>query len=114
MSSHPLFTTAALLHAAASLAFGLSVMTMAYTIGHISGCHLNPNVNAGSVVGRRHPKSDLIPYIVTQVIGGIEGAAVLYLIASGKAGFSTADGFASNGFGEHSPSGLLNGRALIT
>ena len=86
-----------------SLAFGLTVMTMAYAIGHISGCHLNPAVTVGLVVGGRHPKSELVPYIIAQVIGGIAGAAVLYLIASGKAGFSTSGGFASNGFGEHSP-----------
>ncbi len=82
-----------------SLAFGLTVMTMAYAIGHISGCHLNPAVTVGLVVAGRHPKSEMIPYFVAQVIGGIAGAGVLYLIASGKEGFSTAGGFASNGFG---------------
>ena len=88
-----------------SLAFGLTVMTMAYAIGHISGCHLNPAVTIGLVVSGRHPKSEAVPYIVAQVIGGIAGAAVLYLIASGKDGFSTDGGFASNGYGELSPGG---------
>jgi aquaporin Z len=96
-----------------SLAFGLTVLTMAYAIGHISGCHLNPAVTVGLVVGGRHPKSELIPYIVAQVIGGISGAAVLYLIASGKEGFSTAAGFASNGYGEHSPGGYSMVSALV-
>ena len=96
-----------------SLAFGLTVMTMAYAIGHISGCHLNPAVTVGLVVGGRHPKSEMFPYIVAQVVGGIAGAAVLYLIASGKPGFSTAGGFASNGFGEHSPGGYSMVSALV-
>jgi aquaporin Z len=96
-----------------SLAFGLTVLTMAYAIGHISGCHLNPAVTVGLVVGGRHPKSELVPYIVAQVIGGIAGAAVLYLIASGKSGFTTADGFASNGYGEHSPAGYTMVSALV-
>lgn len=86
-----------------SFAFGLTVLTMAYAIGHISGCHLNPAVTVGLVVGGRHPKSEAIPYIIAQVIGAIAGAGVLYLIASGKEGFSAAGGFASNGFGELSP-----------
>ena len=86
-----------------SLAFGLTVMTMAYAIGHISGCHLNPAVTVGLVVAGRHDKSEALPYIISQVIGGIVGAAALYLIASGKDGFSAAAGFASNGFGELSP-----------
>ena len=86
-----------------SFAFGLTVLTMAYAIGHISGCHLNPAVTVGLVVAGRHPASQAIPYIIAQVLGGIAGAAVLYLIASGKAGFSTAGGFASNGFGDLSP-----------
>lgn len=86
-----------------SLAFGLTVMTMAYAIGHISGCHLNPAVTVGLVIAGRHPKGEMLPYIAAQVVGGIVGAGVLYLIASGKDGFSTAGGFASNGFGDHSP-----------
>jgi aquaporin Z len=96
-----------------SLAFGLTVMTMAYAIGHISGCHLNPAVTIGLVVGGRHSKSEALPYIVAQVIGGIAGAGVLYLIASGKAGFSTAGGFASNGYGAHSPGGYPLMSALV-
>lgn len=96
-----------------SLAFGLTVMTMAYAIGHISGCHLNPAVTVGLVVGGRHPKSELVPYIITQVVGGIAGAAALYLIASGKPGFSTVGGFASNGFAEHSPGGYSMLAAFI-
>ena len=87
-----------------SLAFGLTVLTMAYAIGHISGCHLNPAVSVGLMVGGRFPASELGPYIVAQVLGGIAGGAVLYLIASGVAGFETG-GFASNGYGEHSPGG---------
>ncbi len=88
-----------------SLAFGLTVLTMAYAIGHISGCHLNPAVSVGLCVGKRFPVGDVVPYIIAQVAGGIAGAAVLYLIASGKTGFSLADGFAANGYGEHSPGG---------
>jgi aquaporin Z len=86
-----------------SFAFGLTVLTMAYAIGHISGCHLNPAVSVGLLVGRRFPASELLPYVVAQVLGGIAGAGVLYVIASGKAGFDLAAGFASNGFGAHSP-----------
>ena len=86
-----------------SLAFGLTVLTMAFAIGHISGAHLNPAVSIGLVVGRRFKASELPAYIVAQVLGGIAGAGVLYAIASGKAGFSTAGGFASNGYAEHSP-----------
>ncbi len=86
-----------------SLAFGLTVLTMAYAIGHISGCHLNPAVSIGLWVGGRFPAKQVIPYIVAQVIGGLAAGGVLYLIASGKAGFDVASGFASNGFGEHSP-----------
>jgi aquaporin Z len=88
-----------------ALAFGLTVLTMAYAIGHISGCHLNPAVSAGLVVAGRFPVSDLLPYVVAQVAGGLAGSGVLYLIASGKEGFSLAGGFASNGFGIHSPGG---------
>lgn len=86
-----------------SFAFGLTVLTMAYAIGHISGCHLNPAVSFGLVAGGRFPSKELVPYIISQVIGGIAGAAVLYAIASGKEGFSLDGGFASNGFGAHSP-----------
>lgn len=88
-----------------ALAFGLTVLTMAYAIGHISGCHLNPAVSIGLWAGRRFPAKDLLPYIVAQVIGAIIGAGVLYLIASGKAGFDLSAGFASNGYAEHSPGG---------
>jgi aquaporin Z len=88
-----------------ALAFGLTVLTMAYAIGHISGCHLNPAISVGLVVGKRFPASELLPYIVAQVLGGICGSGVLYLIASGKEGFSLAGGFASNGYGAHSPGG---------
>ena len=87
-----------------SFAFGLTVLTMAYAIGHISGCHLNPAVTIGLFAGKRIPASDLIPYIVAQVLGGIAGAGVLYVIASGKAGF-TLGGFAANGYGANSPGG---------
>lgn len=87
-----------------SFAFGLTVLTMAYTIGHISGCHLNPAVTIGLRIGKRFPASDVVPYIVAQVIGGVLAAFVLYLIASGKSDF-TLGGFASNGYGEHSPGG---------
>lgn len=96
-----------------SLAFGLTVLTMAYAIGHISGCHLNPAVSVGLWVGGRFPASQLLPYIVAQVIGGILAGGVLYLIASGKAGFDLAAGFASNGYGEHSPGGYSLLSALI-
>ncbi len=88
-----------------SLAFGLTVLTMAYAIGHISGCHLNPAVSIGLWAGKRFPAVDLIPYIIAQVLGGLTGAWVLYLIASDKAGFSLSGGFAANGFGDHSPGG---------
>src|SRR5271166_3476331 len=88
-----------------ALAFGLTVLTMAFAIGHISGCHLNPAISAGLVVGKRFPASEFLPYVVAQVLGGIAGAGVLYVIASGKAGFDLAGGFASNGYGEHSPGG---------
>jgi aquaporin Z len=86
-----------------ALAFGLTVLTMAYAIGHISGCHLNPAVTVGLWSGGRIPAADVLPYIAAQVLGGIAGAAVLYLIASGAPGFDLAGGFASNGYGEHSP-----------
>ncbi|MGL4264734.1 MAG: aquaporin Z [Afipia sp.] len=86
-----------------SLAFGLSVVTMAFAIGHVSGCHLNPAVTVGLAAGGRFPGGQVIPYIIAQVIGAILGAALLYVIASGKAGFDLAGGFASNGYGDHSP-----------
>jgi aquaporin Z len=88
-----------------SLAFGLTVLTMAFAIGHISGCHLNPAVSVGLWVGGRFPAKDLLPYIIAQVAGAIVAGAVLYFIASGKAGFDASAGFASNGYGEHSPGG---------
>ncbi len=88
-----------------ALAFGLTVLTMVYAIGHISGCHLNPAVSVGLVVGKRFPASDLLAYIVAQVVGGVAAAGALYVIASGKAGFDLSGGFASNGFGAHSPGG---------
>jgi len=88
-----------------ALAFGLTLLTMAYAIGHISGCHLNPAVSVGLVVGKRFPISELWVYVIAQVAGGIAAAAVLYVIASGKAGFDLAGGFASNGYAEHSPGG---------
>jgi aquaporin Z len=96
-----------------SLAFGLTVLTMAYAIGHISGCHLNPAVSVGLWAGGRFPANQLLPYITAQVIGGIIGACVLYLIASGQAGFDLSAGFASNGFGEHSPGGYSMQAALV-
>ncbi|MEZ5590421.1 MAG: aquaporin Z [Gammaproteobacteria bacterium] len=96
-----------------ALAFGLTVLTMAFAIGHISGCHLNPAISIGLLVGGRFPAKDLIPYIVAQVLGGIVAGGVLYLIASGKAGFDVSAGFASNGFGEHSPGGYSMLAALI-
>jgi aquaporin Z len=88
-----------------AFAFGLTVLTMAYAIGHISGCHLNPAVSFGLVAGRRFPTSELLPYVIAQVLGGILGAGVLYVIASGKAGFDVSGGFASNGYAAHSPGG---------
>ena len=88
-----------------SFAFGLTVLTMAFAIGHISGCHLNPAVSVGLAVGGRFKPAELVPYIIAQVAGGVAGAGILYLIASGKADFKLADGFASNGYGEHSPGG---------
>lgn len=97
-----------------SLAFGLTVLTMAFSIGHISGCHLNPAVSVGLCVGGRFSAKDLLPYIIAQTIGAIAGAGVLYLIASGKAGFSLSGGFASNGYGAHSPGGYSLTAALVT
>jgi aquaporin Z len=97
-----------------SLAFGLTVLTMAYAIGHVSGCHLNPAVSVGLMVGGRFKAGDLIPYIIVQVLGAITAAGVLYLIASGKAGFDLSGGLASNGFAEHSPGGYSLRAAAIT
>ncbi|MCW5716870.1 MAG: aquaporin Z [Bauldia sp.] len=97
-----------------SLAFGLSVVTMAYAIGHISGCHLNPAVTVGLAVGGRFPANQVLPYIGAQIVGAIVGAAVLFVIASGAPGFdAVASGFAANGYGEHSPGGYGLGAALI-
>jgi aquaporin Z len=96
-----------------AIAFGLTVLTMAYAIGHISGCHLNPAVSLGLWVGGRFDKKDLLPYMVSQVLGGLAGASILYLIATGQAGFEIG-GFASNGYGEHSPGGYSLMAALIT
>ena len=97
-----------------SLAFGLTVLTMAYTIGHISGCHLNPAVSIGLWAGGRFPAKQLLPYIVAQVLGGIVAGGILYLIASGKAGFDVSTGFASNGYGAHSPGGYSFLAALVS
>ena len=97
-----------------SLAFGLTVLTMAYAIGHISGCHLNPAVSIGLWSGGRFSAAELAPYILAQVFGGLTGAAVLYVIASGQAGFDVTAGFASNGYGEHSPGGYSLTAALVT
>lgn len=99
--------------AGVAIAFGLTVVTMAYAIGHISGCHLNPAVSVGLWLGGRFDKKDLIPYIIAQVLGAIAGAGILYLIASGKPGFETG-GFAANGYGEHSPGGYSMLAALVT
>lgn len=99
--------------AGVALAFGLTVLTMAYAIGHISGCHLNPAVSIGLWMGGRFDKKELIPYIIAQVLGGIAGASILYLIASGKAGFEVG-GFAANGYAEHSPDGYGMMAALVT
>lgn len=96
-----------------SLAFGLTVLTMAYAIGHISGCHLNPAVSIGLWIGGRFNAKELVPYIIAQVLGGIAGAGILYLIVSGKADFELG-GFAANGYGEHSPGGFNMTSALVT
>ena len=97
-----------------SLAFGLTVVTMAYAIGHISGCHLNPAVSIGLWAGGRFPASQVVPYIVAQVLGAVAAGAVLFFIASGKAGFDVTAGFATNGYGEHSPGGYSMMAALVT
>jgi aquaporin Z len=96
-----------------ALAFGLTVLTMAYAIGHISGCHLNPAVSIGLWAGKRFPASDLLPYIIAQVVGAIAAGGVLYIIASGQAGFDLNAGFASNGYGQHSPGGYSLLSALV-
>ncbi|MBV5317889.1 MAG: aquaporin Z [Desulfobulbaceae bacterium] len=97
-----------------SLAFGLTVLTMAFAIGHISGCHLNPAVSVGLWAGGRFPANQLMPYIVAQVLGAVAAGGVLFLIASGKADFNVTAGFASNGYGAHSPGGYSMFAALIT
>ena len=97
-----------------SFAFGLTVLTMAYAIGHISGCHLNPAVSIGLWAGGRFPAKQLLPYIIAQVLGAVVAGGVLYVIASGKAGFDVSTGFASNGYGEHSPGGYSLLAALVT
>ena len=99
--------------AGVSLAFGLTVLTMAYALGHVSGCHLNPAVSLGLVVGGRFKAKDLLPYVAAQVAGAVVAAGVLYLIASGKAGFDLQGGLASNGYGEHSPGGYSLTAALV-
>ncbi|TFG52753.1 MAG: aquaporin Z [Gemmatimonadales bacterium] len=96
-----------------ALAFGLTLLTMAYAIGHISGCHINPAVSVGLWAGGRFPANQLLPYIVAQVLGAIAAGGVLYLIASGKAGFDVSAGFASNGYGAHSPGGYSLLAALV-
>ncbi|HRI88864.1 MAG TPA: aquaporin Z, partial [Candidatus Hydrogenedentes bacterium] len=97
-----------------SFAFGFAVLTMAYAIGHVSGCHLNPAVSIGLVLAGRFSSARLVPYIVVQFLGAIAGAAVLYFIASGKEGFSTSGGFASNGYGAHSPDGYSMMAGLVS
>ena len=97
-----------------ALAFGLTVLTMAYAIGPISGCHLNPAVTIGFWVGGRFKASEILPYIVAQVLGGIAGAGVLYLIASGQVGFDVSTGFASNGYSDHSPGGYSLTSGFVT
>ena len=96
-----------------ALAFGLTLLTMAFAIGHISGCHINPAVTVGLFSGGKFPGSEVIPYIIAQVLGGIVAAAVLYVIASGAADFSLSNGFAANGYGEHSPGGYPLSSALV-
>ena len=96
-----------------SLAFGLTLLTMAFAIGPISGCHINPAVTVGLVAARRFPASELVPYVVAQVLGGIAGAGILYLIATGRPEFQVSAGFAANGYGEHSPGGYSLGAALV-
>ena len=97
-----------------ALAFGLTVLTMAFAIGHISGCHLNPAVSFGLWAGGRFPAKDFVPYVVSQVLGGLLAGGILFIIASGKGGFDVAAGFASNGYGAHSPGGYSLIAALVT
>jgi aquaporin Z len=97
-----------------ALAFGLTVLTMAFAIGHISGCHLNPAVSLGLVMGGRFKAAELLPYVLAQVLGGIIAAAVLYFIASGKAGFELSSGLAANGYAEHSPGGYTLAAGFVT
>ena len=92
-------------YAGVALAFGLTLLTMAFAIGHISGCHINPAVSVGLVAGKRFPASDLLPYVIAQVLGGVAAAGVLYVIASGNPAFDIHHGFALNGYGDHSPNG---------
>lgn len=99
--------------AGVALAFGLTLLTMCYAIGSISGCHINPAVTVSLVAGGRFPARELLPYVVAQVLGGLAAGAVLYLIASGKAGFDVSAGFASNGYGAHSPDGYPLASALV-
>ena len=96
-----------------ALAFGLTLLTMAYAIGHISGCHINPAVTCGLWAGGRFPAAEVVPYIVAQVLGAILASSVLYIIASGNAGFSLSNGFAANGYGAHSPGGYVLGSAAV-
>ena len=110
----PPFPTSGIGLLGVALAFGLTVLTMAFAIGHISGCHLNPAVSFGLVVGGRFKAAELLPYIIVQVLGAILAAALLYFIASGKAGFDLSGGLASNGYAEHSPGGYSLGSALVT
>jgi len=100
--------------AGVALAFGLTVLTMAFAIGHISGCHLNPAVTLGLWAGGRHPTGEVLPYMAAQVLGGIAGAGVLYMIASGNPAFDVSAGFASNGYGAHSPGGFSAASAFLT
>src|SRR6516164_2011231 len=108
------FPTLGIGFAGVALAFGLTLLTMAFAIGHISGCHINPAVSVGLVVGGRFPAKELIPYVVAQLLGAILAAAVLYVIASGRAGFDVSAGFAANGYGQHSPGGYALGSCLVS